>query len=463
MWGPCLTEVTPITEDCATATDDDCSGVANDHCGLWSKRFGGLLDQKPYGLAVSPGGETVITGQLFGAPNFGSGAITTAGGGDLFVTKLSSSGAHVWTVAFGDAAAQIGNGVALDAAGNVYVTGAFEGTMNLGAIALVSAGLSDMFVAKLDPTGAPVWALRFGDATSDQAGNAIAVGPNGHVYVAGAFAGTVDFGMGPKTAAGTTSNGVILDIDATGAVAQSLTFGGGGNDSADAIAVDSAGNVIVGGVFAVSAVFGGTTLTTKGGSDGFVVKLSPTGMTVWAKGLGSTADDRVTGVAVDSAGNVAVTGLFAGALDAGCGALTNQGATDILLAKLSSAGACTWSHGYGDPVGGQKSPSVAVDSAGAVILTDEYVGTMNFGGYPIITPFSAGPPHDVLLVKLNAMGNHVFSRRFGDSGDQDGRAVGVDAMNNIYVLGEMAGSIDFGNGALSSAGGDDIVIAKFGP
>jgi hypothetical protein len=94
-----------------------------------------------------------------------------------------------------------------------------------------------------------------------------------------------------------------------------------------------------------------------------------------------------------------------------------------------------------------------------VLVTDEFVGTIDFGGAPVVT----AEPTDILVLKLDPSGNHLWSRRFGDDSDQDGRAIATDSANNVYVLGELSGTINFGNGLLTSSGSDDVCLAKLGP
>src|SRR5204863_959165 len=93
-----------------------------------------------------------------------------------------------------------GNGVAIDPAGNILLTGVFEGTADFGSGPMTSAGQGDVFLAKYSPTGAAIWTERFGGAYSD-AGNAVAVDASGNVLVTGTFLNPVDFGGGLLQAA----------------------------------------------------------------------------------------------------------------------------------------------------------------------------------------------------------------------------------------------------------------------
>ncbi len=115
-------------------------------------------------VAVDNLGNTLLIGDFAGAVDFGGGALTSAGQTDVFVAKLDSAGAFVWAKRFGDNQAQNGRGIAVDGAGNVFITGSFASKIDFGGGALTTAGGTDVFVAKFDPDGNHLWSKRFGDA-----------------------------------------------------------------------------------------------------------------------------------------------------------------------------------------------------------------------------------------------------------------------------------------------------------
>jgi hypothetical protein len=153
---------------------------------------------------VDGGGNVLVTGSFQGAVDFGGGPLTSAGSTDIFVAKHSGTdGTHLWARRFGGASFDGASGVAVDGAGNVLVTGSFQGTVNLGGGPLTSAGSTDIFVAKHSGTdGTHLWARRFGGTSSDGGVPDVAVDGAGNVLVTGSFQGTVDFGGGPLTSAG---------------------------------------------------------------------------------------------------------------------------------------------------------------------------------------------------------------------------------------------------------------------
>ena len=156
------------------------------------------------GIATDPRGNSYVTGQFFGTATLGAGdnetELDSAGSFDVFVAKYGPDGTLLWaTSAGGGSDTDQGFGIASDARGNSYVTGAFIETATFGAgdneTELTSAGDIDVFVAKYAPDGTLLWATSAGGSDFDQ-GHGIATDPRGNTYVTGWFLGTATFGTG---------------------------------------------------------------------------------------------------------------------------------------------------------------------------------------------------------------------------------------------------------------------------
>ena len=118
---------------------------------MWSRRYGGSGDDRAAAVAVDSSGAAVLAGFFQNTVDFGAGPVPSAGLSDIFVAKLSSAGDYVWSHAFGGTGSEAASGVAVDAAGRVAVTGAFQGSVPFGGTVLTSAGLSDVFLLLLGP------------------------------------------------------------------------------------------------------------------------------------------------------------------------------------------------------------------------------------------------------------------------------------------------------------------------
>jgi hypothetical protein len=420
---------------------------------VFSRRFGNVSDQAITSVVVDGGGSAIVTGLFSGTIDFGGGSLVSSGSDDVFVARLDAGGNHVWSKAFGDAGAQAGNGVAVDASGNVYLTGYFNGSIDFGGGNLTSAGGQDIFVVRLDAAGNHAWSKRFGNS-SNQAGGGIAVDATGNVIVVGTFSGSVDFGGGTLTSAGST-DACIAKLAPDGDHVWSKAFGDATAQSGIAVAVDGDGNVFATGAFAGTVNFGGGDLTSAGSTDVFVARLTSAGEHAWSRRFGDASGQTGIALSVDASGGPVIAGSFSGSVNFGGTTLTSAGSTDGFVAKLDAAGIHAWSRSFGG-TGTDSSNGVAVHGAGDVVVTGGFQGSADFGGGPLV---SAGAT-DVFVARYDAVGIHLTSSRAGDSTEQEGRTSAFDAPGNALVAGRLQGTADFGGGVLTSAGGFDAFLAK---
>ncbi len=250
------------------------------------------------GVAVDSSGNVYTTGEFSGTVNFGAGNVTSTGSDDVFVTKLNASGVHQWTTTLGGTSGDTGRGVAVDSSGNVYATGHFIGTVNFGAGNVTSTGGADVFVTKLNASGVHQWTTTFGGTSAD-VGYGVAVDSSANVYATGYFIGTVNFGAGNVTSAGDVDV-FVTKLNASGAHQWTTTLGGTSSDVGYGVAVDSSANVYTTGYFGGTVNFGAGNVTSAGGMDVFVTKLNASGVHQWTTKLGGTSGDSGYGVAVDS-------------------------------------------------------------------------------------------------------------------------------------------------------------------
>ncbi|MGH9520683.1 MAG: SBBP repeat-containing protein, partial [Terriglobales bacterium] len=257
------------------------------------------------------------------SPDFpaSSGAFETAYQGnsksEAFVIKLSSTGSSlVYATYLGGTGGDFGQGIAVDAAGDAYVTGSTQSTDFPVAKPLQGAlgGGSDAFVTELNPSGsAPVYSTFLGGAGSDS-GQAIAVDGTGSAYVAGFTLSTnfpVQNALQPSSGGGGDAFAAKLTPGGS-ALAYSTYLGGSGEDRTFGIALDSAGEAYVTGStqssnFPVTA--GAYQTASAGGADAFVAKFNATGsQLVYASLIGGTQDEQGNGIALDASGDAYVIG-----------------------------------------------------------------------------------------------------------------------------------------------------------
>lgn len=461
------------TQDSATTGDGASPGAA------FSKRFGEASAKEIEGakaVATDAAGNIVVVGEIWGAADFGGGVLKTAGGQDIFVAKFDPTGKHLWSQRVGDAGKyQVALAVAVDTDGNVAVAGEFDGTINFGSDASTELKASptggDVFVAKLDPSGKHLWSLRAGDDADGQTARSVTFDKDGNVLLAGQFAGVLDFGKNPLTASG-GADAFVAKFDKAGAHTWSHRYGGDGKTTAAAVRTDAAGNVVLVGDFAFTVDFtgagvdAGAGLTSQGGSDVFVVKLDKDGKHVWSKAFGGAAKRQAgEGLAIDGAGNLLVASTFEGTIsfngpDAGLvdPGYPTFGASNVAIAKLTPSGEHVWSKAFGDAAR-QFVRGAVFDRDGNVVIAGQFTGAIDFGGGPLNSPAKS-----LFIAKFDPNGGHVWSRKFGDTGEVSPDGLTTDSAKNVIFAGRFAGKADFGGGPLTTADGDyDVVIAKLAP
>jgi hypothetical protein len=348
---------------------------------LWSKRYGANGIDVARAVAIDANGDVLVTGIYQSTVDFGGGPFVSVGGTtDVFVLKLSAAaGAHMWSKSFGASGGDDGSAVAVDAAGDVAVAGHFRNTVDFGGGPLTAAGLDDVFVVRFSSAGDHQWSRHYGDAFN-QSMRGVAFDAAGSVFFTGYFEGSVDFGGGTLLANG-TSDAMLVKLSATGVHQWSKRFGAPGSQVGTAIAVDGAGNVVVTGNAASSVDFGGGQLVGAGMNDVFVAKYDTMGNHVWSKLAGDAQEQLGLGVAVDGGGNVVLVGRAAGSFNLGGGPIASAGANDVFIAKFDSAGAHLWSKRAGDALE-QWGRAAAVDTLGNIFFAGRFQGTLDIGSGP---------------------------------------------------------------------------------
>ena len=256
---------------------------------LWAKSIGGLLDDLAFSIAIDSSDNLYVTGQYRNTVDFDPDTsihnlTSNDNSVDFFVLKLDKNGSFVWANSVGGKGYDHGFSITTDLSGNSYVTGSYSGTTDFdpGTLSyeLTSKGSSDIFVQKLDPNGALIWARSMGGSFSDE-GTAIKADINGDVYVTGYFQDTVDFDVGSSTF-NLISNGdwdiFIQKLDSSGNFIWANSFGGERNDGGWSVVNDTDGNICLYGHFHETVDFDPSTstfkLTSNGERDVFILKLN---------------------------------------------------------------------------------------------------------------------------------------------------------------------------------------------
>jgi len=443
------------------------------------------------GIAVDSSGNAYVAGAT-GSTDFpitAGGLQTTYGGGynDVFVAKLNASGTSlVYSTYLGGNGNDGNEGVnviALDSSGDAYLTGHTESTnfpTTPGAFQTTIGAFPSAFVAKLNASGnALVYSTYLGGAAGEYstgtAGRSIALDAAGNAYV------TIDTssptmpttaGAFQPTYGGGSNNAYLAKLNPSGTALVYATYLGGNTfDATGGMAVDSSGNVYVTGYTRSTnfPITPGAFQTTFGGGsyDAFVTKLNANGTALlYSTYLGGSGTDLGIDVAVDSSGDAYVTGWADSInfpLTSGAFQTTLGGSQNVFVTKLNATGSALVYSTYLGGRGPDYGYEIAVDSSGNAYVAG-YTSSTNFPTTldAFQSTYSGGD--DAFVSILNATGTAlVYSTYLGGNGFDQVRGIALDGSGNAYVTGATT-STDFptttGVFQTTSGGGYDAFITK---
>lgn len=440
---------------------------AGAQCWHWALNMGGSNHESPTSISIGPNGYTAITGEFMGTFILGNDTLTGSAFRDVFTAIVDSNGVVLKGMAgVGDGVENIGNGIATDTNGNIFITGNFTDTITFDDVPLVSAGDGDIFIVKYDASGNLLWAKSAGGG-SDVYANDIAVDPAGNCYVVGEFYDSASFDG--HVVYSTIAQDVFTAMyDPDGNAMWAESSGGLSGDWGTGIAVDSLGNVFIAGYFQSQFVFNEITHSSEGNRDVFVAMYDVSGSPQWAVTGGGEQNEFFNKIAVDASGSkVYATGEFESS-SVLIGGITLQNANvspprrDVLLMSFSAAGVAQWGiragseeHDYAN--------DVTVDDNGDVYITGIFNDTIVFDDITLINPSG-----DLYLAKFDPSGNAVWAK-IPEANTAGAEGLSVAAFGNRPLI---AGSLVAGMGppilvfdddTLISNGSTDAFIAKIGP
>ena len=412
----------------------------------WNTFLGSTPDDLGQAIAVDTSGNVYVSGSS--AATWGTPVRAYSGGNDAFVAKLNSSGVLQWNTFLGAATYDSGWGLAVDSDGNVYVTGQSTATWESPIRAF--SGVQDAFVAKLNSSGVLQWNTFLGGLKSD-AGRGVAEYKHGNVYVTGISDGTWGTPVNPFVGSGGFSDAFIARLDTSGALQWNTFLGSANDDFGFSIALDTAANIYLTG--AGAATWGTPVRPFTGNSDVFVAKLNYSGGLLWNTFLGGASDDYGWALAIDSIGNIYLTGESSTTWGTPIRAYT--GGLDSFVAKLNNSGALLWNTFLGSS-DADSGAAIAVDSDGDIYVTGSSSATW---GTPL-KPFIGGYlQSDAFIAKMNGSGALQWNTFLGSGYTDIGTGIALDLGGNLYIGGRGYGT--WGLPILPYVGNQDAFVAKF--
>ncbi|MDA0350437.1 MAG: SBBP repeat-containing protein [Verrucomicrobia bacterium] len=406
--------------------------------------------------------------------------VLTALNQDIFVAKYAANGDLAWVKqakgsAWGNAIGLDGSGNIY-----LFGHYGSQTTFNTGQpeeIVLPSTG-QNVFLAKFDPDGKCLWARQDG-GTNNEYGNGLAVDAAGNCYVTGRNGSNpATFGAGepnetvlPGLGGNNGEDIFIAKYDTNGLLQWAKNAGGPNGNNGAGIGVDASGNCYVTGRFSGPTTFGpgeaGETIL-EGGDEAFVAKYGPNGNLVWVRsGQGQAARDEGTAIAVDSDGNSYTTGTyrtlppFGGQLNPT--QLSLAALDDIFVAKHDTNGNLQWVKMAVGP-GSQFSLGIASDENGNSYITG-YGGGITFGSEEDGAVSLGGGAQDIFVAKFDDNGLTQWAKIAGGSSDDRGHGIAFMS-GSAYVIGRFGQTATFGfeetnQTAITSRGNFDVFVAKF--
>jgi hypothetical protein len=404
----------------------------------------------------------------------------------LFISifRLSAqSFALQWAGSIGGPNYESVSSMILDEDNNVLFTGAFSGTLDFdmgpGTSFMTAVGAADLFVCKLDSTGALIWCRQMGGPNAGVSNPVMAISDDGELGIVGNFYGSLDFDPGASVASATAAgsfDAFVLKLSANGDFIWSQRIGGGQWDEGSAVAFDHDGSVIVGGHIASAIAVDGApsdfTLGFSGSTDVFLIKYDPNGNFIWAKSMGGYGNDQVSDIEIDENNEVYSTGYYHNGLadfDPGSDTLylpEETGLTNFFLIKMNSNGDLVWANGIpaaADVVSISqcRGKSMKINANNELVLTGIYLGTVDLDAGPGVAQFST-IYEDMFVMALDSEGNFLWAKPINGNDEVEGRSLDLGPGGDIYIAGYYRGSVDFDPGvsvATSNTNGNyDIFI-----
>lgn len=396
---------------------------------------------------------------------------------EIFIAKYTSTGYLIWAKRFGNKGNEIANDICIDGTGNIYLTGNFTSdTFDLGnGVTLYNSSVwIDPFVAKFTTGGDVVWAKSAEGATNDEA-HGVAVDASGNVFITGFYdSDTLIFNKSPLAQIIRSGvNDVYLAKYNNSGIFQWVRGAGGEmEDEALGVAIDNLGNAIITGYFQSSTItFGDFPLTNANNfSDMFLTKYNTSGNVLWTKIVTGDFDETGNSITTDGNGNIFVCGNFnSPSIDIGTttlnNALPNDMSDDVFVAKFNSSGVAQWANQAGG-TSGDYGNGVAVDYEGNVYITGNFVSATFTIGATVLNNTDTKGSGEIFAAKYNSSGGLIKAISAQSNGDDDSRSIAAYS-NNAFIAGTFKSTypdpkIHFGTNSQQNTGEYDIIVAALG-
>ncbi len=346
----------------------------------------------------------------------------------------------------------------VDPWGNTVLIGHFSGTMTLGATTLTATGAFDAYVAKLDPGGNWLWAVGYDGANLNGEVSGIVVDADGNSYITGNFAGSIAIADTVLPANG-GGDMYVAKLDAAGQWSWVASSSGNGPGFSAGIDLDPTGSVYITGTYGTTEQWGPIQLASSSNITPFVARLDPSGNWMWVTDLEPDIAGIPRGLTYSQSEGAIVAGVFQGQLIVGPDTLMAGAQLHGFVAAVDTLGTPSWAwQSYGP--GGGEARDVVVDDLGRIFI----VGAVSPGTTHVGDSTFVATSYDAVVIRLQSGGTWVWSQRTSGPAQEWFHSVDVHVDNWILASGSFSsGDVIIGDDTLSSAGGQDGLIAAISP
>lgn len=431
-----------------------------------------------------------VIGSFEGTVDFDPGGAiathTSMGLDDIFIAKYSASGGFLWATRFGGSGFEKGIAIALEGGTNdVLITGAFGsspatfdrmGPIPTGPALSYSGGLSDIFVARLNPAnGSVVWANGYGSGGLAE-GTSIATNMSGEVFIGGKYSGAgLSFGACSAISSTGATDAFLTKLDiSTGNCVWVESMGGTNDDQINDISIHMGSPTvhIIGEFESPNFIAQSLPLTNNGNSDIFVAEYDQLSSTVnWLESIGGSGFDQGYGIGHNSTGELLITGKFSGMVDFKLGSggggpiLTAIGTSDAFVGKYLGPGSPVWVNQLGG-IGSNTTGLAIASNTNGVFITGNYNNTIDLDPSATFILTTAGGQDAFIAKYYDSDGSFAAGANIGSSGAEGGFAIATTTTGNHFAVGGVfSATTDFdptaGTLFLSPLSSSDAFLVKY--
>ncbi len=467
MWSGCTGFVLPILEACSSIQDTNCDGRMGCKGVVKSSISLGTLDDDAIVAIANGVGSNGYDGAVYGA-GYRSAVVAIDGTPDsaqvLFVKRNPLGDLVDWSDKFNidPSGHAFAKDIAVSPQENVVVVGIYQNaSLSVNGQGLKAPGSATLgFLASFDSAGTLQFAKDFGSIGITEV-EAVSIDGAGNIYIGGKFNTSINLGNDIVVANG-GFDGFVASYTSTGTFRWRQSWSGPGDQSVDVLSAATSGAIYTGATFTSSInVGGGTVLMAEGGTDGLISALDPTNGTVkWHNHIGDAGEIVLTGI-TSYGGNIALVAAFRGLIAIGAATYDSMdGPTswDTVVATLESGGGAVMATYPFVSSGSQVGVGIAMDSFGDIVVDGYFSTSLPMGG--TIMDLSTGGDVNAFVVKFDSALNPRWGHSYGNSLIQAFTAVSVEPTNgHIFIGGGFQGILlGFGLIAPQTSGGFDAVL-----